>query len=241
MSISSIAGSYGGYTPAMHGANCQCPACQQLRAEAAAVPAAGAAQNGNASSASSIPAAGNANGGGNGSQNPSGQGAAQSGNSANVNPAPPKAPDGKPLNQQQQKEVTELQSRDTDVRRHEAAHQAAGGALAGSATFTYQQGPDGKQYAIGGEVPIQLSKGTTPQQTIQNAETVHAAALAPSDPSGQDRAVAAEADQMEQQARSQLLQQQSGNQNLSPLQKAEKASAPAAQQTQPGQNIDTYA
>ncbi|XLM21540.1 catalase, partial [Chromobacterium piscinae] len=84
----------------------------------------------------------------------------------------------------------DLKARDTDVRRHEAAHQAAGGSLAGAASFTYEQGPDGKQYAIGGEVPIQMSQGGTPQQTIQNAETVRAAALAPADPSGQDRAVA---------------------------------------------------
>ncbi|KIA82176.1 hypothetical protein QR66_00935 [Chromobacterium piscinae] len=159
----------------------------------------------------------------------------------NANPAAPKAPDGTPLNDAQQKEVTELKARDTDVRRHEAAHQAAGGSLAGAASFTYEQGPDGKQYAIGGEVPIQLSRGSTPQQTIQNAETVRAAALAPADPSGQDRAVAAEAAQVEQQARQQQLTQQGGNAKLSPLEKAQKASAPEGSQTQPGQHIDTYA
>ncbi|WP_406849983.1 putative metalloprotease CJM1_0395 family protein [Chromobacterium phragmitis] len=146
--------------------------------------------------------------GGEAGNNAAGQdnrGSAQSASQAAkpADPAAPKSPDGKPLNDAQKQEVEDLRTRDIDVRRHEAAHQAAGGALAGAASFTYQQGPDGKQYAIGGEVPIQISQGGTPQETIRNAQTVRAAALAPSDPSGQDRAVAAEAAQMEQQARMQ--------------------------------------
>ncbi|POA98552.1 hypothetical protein C2134_11130 [Chromobacterium sinusclupearum] len=240
MSISSISGGYGGYTLPVHGANCQCPACQQLRADASIVPAANAdsSQSNSANTVSGASQSGSADKQGNpDSQN----GKPAASQTQNANPAAPKAPDGKPLNDAQQKEVTELKARDTDVRRHEAAHQAAGGSLAGAASFTYEQGPDGKQYAIGGEVPIQLSRGSTPQQTIQNAETVRAAALAPADPSGQDRAVAAEASQVEQQARQAELTQQNGNSKLSPLEKAQKASAPEGSQTQPGQHIDTYA
>lgn len=145
------------------------------------------------------------------------------------------------LSEAQQKEVAALKARDDDVRRHEAAHQAAGGALAGAASFSYEQGPDGKSYAVGGEVPIRISQGGSPQETIRNAQTVRAAALAPDDPSGQDRAVAAEASQIEQQARQQLSQQQSGNQNLTPLQKSQQAQAPAEGKTGPGQSVDTYA
>ncbi|WP_440029226.1 putative metalloprotease CJM1_0395 family protein [Chromobacterium amazonense] len=240
MSISSISGGYGGYTLPVHGANCQCPACQQLRADASIVPAANAdgAQSNSANTVSGASQSAAADK----QSNPDSQNGKPAANQTqNANPAAPKAPDGTPLNDAQQKEVTELKARDTDVRRHEAAHQAAGGSLAGAASFTYEQGPDGKQYAIGGEVPIQLSRGSTPQQTIQNAETVRAAALAPADPSGQDRAVAAEAAQVEQQARQQQLTQQGGNAKLSPLEKAQKASAPEGSQTQPGQHIDTYA
>ncbi|MGC0152527.1 putative metalloprotease CJM1_0395 family protein [Chromobacterium vaccinii] len=237
MSISSISGSYGGYSAPMHGPNCQCPACQALRSQAAPVSGAGNAAAPQTANAAAPASAGDKTGGDASGQN--GSGNAQTAQQTNA--AAPKAPDGKPLNDAQQKEVEELKSRDTDVRRHEAAHQAAGGALAGAASFTYQQGPDGRQYAIGGEVPIRLSQGHTPQETIQNAQTVRAAALAPSDPSGQDRAVAAEASQMEQQARSQLLQQQNGNQNLSPLQKMQQASAPAGSQQAKGGNVDTYA
>ncbi|WP_434629813.1 putative metalloprotease CJM1_0395 family protein [Chromobacterium sp. CV08] len=241
MSISSVAGGYSSYGFSMHGANCQCPACQALRSQAAAVSSAGPASSAQTGNAPAPASAGDKTGNDASGQNGSGNAQTPSQTQAQTNAAAPKAPDGKPLNDAQQKEVEELKSRDTDVRRHEAAHQAAGGTLAGAASFTYQQGPDGKQYAIGGEVPIRLSQGNTPQETIQNAQTVRAAALAPSDPSGQDRAVAAEASQMEQQARSQLLQQQSGNRNLSPLQKMQQASAPAGSQPSKGGNIDTYA
>lgn len=98
-------------------------------------------------------------------------------------------------------QVEKLQARDREVRTHEAAHAAAGAGLAGGASFTYQRGPDGVNYAIGGEVRIDASPGRTPEETIAKARQVQAAALAPAQPSGQDRAVAAEAATMEQEAR----------------------------------------
>jgi hypothetical protein len=99
-----------------------------------------------------------------------------------------------------------LQARDQQVRAHEQAHLAASGGLATSgASYTYQKGPDGVSYAIGGEVSIDVSAGRTPEETIARANTIRAAALAPADPSGQDRAVAAAASQLEQQARAELL------------------------------------
>jgi flagellar biosynthesis/type III secretory pathway protein FliH len=86
---------------------------------------------------------------------------------------------------------------------------AAGGALvSGGANYSYQEGPDGKQYAIGGEVSIRLASGQSPQETLANAKQVAAAALAPVDPSGQDRSVAAEAEQMAREAQSQIDKQQ---------------------------------
>lgn len=105
-------------------------------------------------------------------------------------------------------QLRSLQARDQQVRAHEQAHLAASGGLATSgASYTYQKGPDGVSYATGGEVSIDVSAGRTPQDTIARATTIRAAALAPSDPSGQDRAVAAAASQMEQQARAELLLQ----------------------------------
>jgi hypothetical protein len=102
--------------------------------------------------------------------------------------------------------VRSLQARDEQVRAHEQAHLAASGGLATSgASYTYQKGPDGVNYAIGGEVSIDVSPGRTPEETIARAVTIRAAALAPADPSGQDRAVASAASQLEQQARTELL------------------------------------
>lgn len=106
--------------------------------------------------------------------------------------------------------IDELKARDAEVRQHEQAHLAAAGGLAVSgASYTYQRGPNGVNYAIGGEVQIDTSPGATPEETIARAATIQAAALAPADPSGADRAVAAQAQQMETQARAELAQQQS--------------------------------
>jgi hypothetical protein len=103
--------------------------------------------------------------------------------------------------------IDQLKARDLEVRQHELAHIAASGGLATSgATYTYQRGPNGVSYAIGGEVNIDTSPGATPEETIQRAHTIQAAALAPADPSGPDRAVAAQAQQMEVQARAELAQ-----------------------------------
>ncbi len=106
------------------------------------------------------------------------------------------------LTPEERAQVARLQARDREVRQHEAAHLAASGGLATSgASFSYQKGADGVNYAIGGEVSINTSPGRTPEETIQRAQTIKAAALAPADPSGADRAVAAAAAQMEASAR----------------------------------------
>ena len=108
----------------------------------------------------------------------------------------------------EEKEVVEkLKARDQEVRPPEAAHAAAGGQYAGAPTFSYQQGPDGKRYAIGGEVSIDTSPGSTPEETIRKADQIRAAALAPADPSGQDQAVAAAAIQMKAQAQAEKAAQ----------------------------------
>jgi hypothetical protein len=90
--------------------------------------------------------------------------------------------------------------------------------MAGAASFTYETGPDGNRYAIGGEVPISAPKGATPQDDIRIAQTIRAAALAPSDPSGQDLAVAANATAMESRARAEAAtaKAQSGSTTTTP-------------------------
>ncbi len=109
------------------------------------------------------------------------------------------------LDDAQLKELANLKARDREVRAHEAAHQAVGGQYAGAMSFTYQRGPDGAQYAVGGEVPIDVSPvAGDPQATIEKMRVVRAAAMAPAQPSGQDRAVAAQAMQTMLQAQSEL-------------------------------------
>ncbi len=110
------------------------------------------------------------------------------------------------LSADEKKLVLDLQSRDAEVRAHEAAHQSAG-ASTGAASYSYQKGPDGKMYAIGGEVSISFKKGSTPQETIANADSVIAAALAPANPSAQDMAVASSANVMKIKAQQQLAQE----------------------------------
>jgi len=98
------------------------------------------------------------------------------------------------LSPEEQQAIQELKQRDREVRAHEMAHLAnAGQYAAGGPSYTYQTGPDGRRYAIGGEVPIDVSKEKTPEETIRKMQTVRRAALAPANPSGADRAIAARA------------------------------------------------
>ncbi|MEZ5511286.1 MAG: putative metalloprotease CJM1_0395 family protein, partial [Gammaproteobacteria bacterium] len=130
--------------------------------------------------------------------------------------------------------LEQLRARDREVRIHEAAHAAVGGRYAGSASFQYQRGPDGRNYAVGGEVGISTSPVPgDPQATIEKARTIRAAALAPAEPSAQDRRVAAEAAQMEVEARTELQAQTRQEQAAE-----EKARAEAADE-QPVEEVIT--
>lgn len=109
--------------------------------------------------------------------------------------------------------IQKLKSRDQQVKAHEMAHVSAGGQYVTSGVnFSYQKGPDGIMYAVGGEVGIDLSAiANNPQATIAKMQVVRNAALAPSDPSPQDRRVAAAASQIISSAQTQLLESQSSD------------------------------
>ncbi|MGB0898361.1 MAG: putative metalloprotease CJM1_0395 family protein [Psychrobium sp.] len=118
--------------------------------------------------------------------------------------------DSERFTEQEQAKIDELKERDREVVAHELAHANAGGQYAGSPSYTYETGPDGVKYAVGGEVPIDTSKiAGDPQATIAKAAQIKRAALAPAEPSGQDRKVAAQADRMAGEARSELLAENS--------------------------------
>ena len=125
-----------------------------------------------------------------------------------TNPGAAKSASGDALTEGEQKQVAELKKRDREVRQHEQAHQAAGGQYASAPSYEYQKGPDGQRYAVGGEVQIDASPiPGDPEATIEKMRIVKAAALAPAEPSGQDRKVAASADAAAQQARAELAAQ----------------------------------
>jgi len=110
--------------------------------------------------------------------------------------------DRQQLSENDQRQVQKLKQRDREVRAHEHAHMAAGaGIVQGGASFTFQRGPDGQMYAVGGEVKIDTSAESDPDQTIRKMQQVKRAALAPAEPSGTDRSVAAQAGKIEAQAR----------------------------------------
>ncbi len=113
---------------------------------------------------------------------------------------------GKELTEKEKRIVEKLKKRDAEVRQHEEAHIRAAGTLAnGGPNYKYKIGPDGKRYAIGGNVQIDTSEvPNNPKATIDKAKKIKRAALAPMNPSPKDRAVATQASNMEIKAKAEL-------------------------------------
>lgn len=86
----------------------------------------------------------------------------------------------------------------SEIYAHELAHKNAGGSLAGP--IVIEKNSDG--IPIGGHVSIKMPSlnKKNPKETIEQAETVIKSAMAPSDPSGQDYKVAAQARRIKTQA-----------------------------------------
>lgn len=124
--------------------------------------------------------------------------------------AGPTRADGTPLAPEEIQLLEQLKQTDRDVRQHEMAHQITGGPYTGGATYEYEIGPDGKRYAVAGEVPIDYGPVPgNPQATIEKMQTVIAAALAPADPSPKDLQVASQTRQYLLEAKLEAAQQQS--------------------------------
>lgn len=109
--------------------------------------------------------------------------------------------------QAEKKEIEELKARDQEVRTHEQAHASVGGQYAGAPSYDFETGPDGRQYAVGGEVSIDISEESTPEETLRKMQQVKAAALAPAEPSPQDLRVASEATQRASEARAEIAEE----------------------------------
>lgn len=112
------------------------------------------------------------------------------------------------LSPDEQKQVQELSARDLEVRTHEQAHASVGGPYTGAPSYSFEVGPDGRRYAVEGEVSVDLSEAGSPKETITKMRRVYDAALAPVKPSTQDLRVAAEASRIIAQAQAEVLKQQ---------------------------------
>ena len=128
----------------------------------------------------------------------------------------------------EQQVLEQLAKRDAEVRSHEQAHANVGGSFAQSPQLSYEQGSDGRRYAVDGEVSIDISAVSgNPLATVNKMRQVYAAAMAPSDPSMADIRVAAEAIRILNMAKADLADQRLQNapsvEEMAPLLGAESA------------------
>lgn len=118
--------------------------------------------------------------------------------------------DSEELSPSERRKVQELKRIDAKVRAHEQAHLAAAGQYAqGGISLETTAGPDGKEYAVAGEVSLDTSEAESPRKTVQKMRQVKSAALAPAQPSPQDRAVASQASKKLSEAQKELRSQES--------------------------------
>lgn len=140
-----------------------------------------------------------------------------------------KGSESQDLTEAELQSVQELKQRDREVKAHEQAHLASAGQYTrGGPSYTYQQGPDGRRYAVGGEVPIDVGGEKTPEETIQKMRTVRRAAMAPASPSPADHGIAAAATAQEAQAMQEMQAARAENSGEQQKQ-ASKEAAPKVQ------------
>jgi hypothetical protein len=136
-----------------------------------------------------------------------------------------KGADGQALSEEEQAQLAKLRARDREVHAHEQAHVAAGAGLAGAPSYSYENGPDGKQYAVGGEVGIRTTaSGGNPRQQ------------APASPSGQDRSVAANARAQAAQIQAQLARDAQAKAQETLKSSTDKAQADAEDEGAPAES-----
>ncbi len=114
--------------------------------------------------------------------------------------------------------TSELRQIDGAVRAHEHTHLALAGPYAQSAaSYVTIRGPDGRSYAVGGSVKVDLQpvRGD-PEATIRKARAIIRAAFGPHTPSGADMRVAAEAYRMERMAHQEMEEEQAGETSTEP-------------------------
>ena len=97
------------------------------------------------------------------------------------------------LNSNEASHLARLQLADFGVRAQEGQHFRAASGLGSAPEYTYEVGPDGKLYAVAGEVGISTGGASSDEEAAADAATIARAALAATDVSAQDIAVARDA------------------------------------------------
>lgn len=102
---------------------------------------------------------------------------------------------GSGMTEAEQVQLEDLKKRDAEVRQHEQGHMAMlGGYAIGGPMFTYQAGPDGRAYAVGGSVNVDMSSTGSDAADSAKALRIRAAASGVGDMSAADMSVAAQAE-----------------------------------------------
>lgn len=95
------------------------------------------------------------------------------------------------LTEAEEQQVADLKQRDREVRQHEQAHSVVlGSYAAGVPVYYYQMGPDGRAYAVGGSVKVDMSGTGSASRDAAKAMKIRAAAAASGDMSSADMSVA---------------------------------------------------
>ena len=107
---------------------------------------------------------------------------------AAVGPAGARLPNQ--LSDEEKRVVEALRRRDAAVRREEEAHAAVAGKYGSPPVYTYERGPDGRLYRVGGAVAINATVSGDPEELRRAGSRITAAAFAPVRPSSADRSAA---------------------------------------------------
>ncbi|MGB5866535.1 MAG: putative metalloprotease CJM1_0395 family protein [Arcobacteraceae bacterium] len=85
--------------------------------------------------------------------------------------------------------LEKFKNKDAQIRTHEQVH-ASIGHTTSPISYSYQQGPDGKMYAVGGNVRMDTSIPDDPKAAAFKLDVLQKAASGPADTSGADNMIA---------------------------------------------------
>lgn len=146
------------------------------------------------------------------------------------------------LSPEDRRRIAELKRTDAEVRTHEQAHINAGrGLITSGPNYEYTYGPDGKQYAVSGEVGIDTSAEREAQANINKGQRIQDAALAPADPSAQDYQVAATGRQLEDRGYRDLRTEQLAEQQAQAEEQRDQRLQAYQDSTNPPAQVDVFA